>query len=92
MFSNCDLLLNYFTALELHKAVVARIVDYIVKGQEEVSSEKVQALYSVKDVLDEYIDSQVLAYESDLAAQEAKILDNERAVEKFLTKLDRDDT
>lgn len=92
MFSNCDLLLNYFTALELQKAVVARIVDHIVKGQEEVSSEKVQALYSVKDVLDEYIDSQVLAYESDLAAQEAKILDNERAVEKFLTKLDRDDT
>lgn len=92
MYSNCDLLLTYSTALELNKAVVARIVDHIINNKKDVSSPEVKALYSVKDVLDEYIDSQVLVYESEVASTEAKVLDDEEAVAEFLRKLHRDDT
>jgi hypothetical protein len=92
MSSNCDLSINYSTALELHKAIVARIVDCVVNNQKDVTSPEVQSLYEVKDTLDDYIDSCVLAYEANVASTEASVLDDEESIAEFLKKLDRDDT
>lgn len=84
--------LDFYTAVELEKAVVARIVDSVVNNKMEIHSPQVQALYNVKDKLESYINSGVQSYEDEVVKNEIKILNTEEDIIAFLEKLDRDDT
>lgn len=82
---------DYFTAVELQHAVNQRIVDLIVKRKYDVSSSKVQALWEVKDQLEDFINKFVEKYEAQVAERESQILDNDYAVENFLNDEPEDD-
>lgn len=84
--------LDFYTAVELEKAVVARIVDCVVNSKMEICSPQVQALYNVKDNLESYINSGVKSYEDEVVKNEIKILNTEEDIIAFLEKLDRDNT
>lgn len=74
--------LNYDEMWETQKAVNARIGALI--GRVSIDSDEMQTLVRVASMLDEATERGCLAYEAQVAEQEARVLDDPEAVQHFL--------
>lgn len=78
--------LNYDQMLETHKALCARVAEFVKQGV-DLEDEGLKTILSVADVLDELIEEAVLLYEALVASEEAKGLDEE--LKRFLSDDER---
>lgn len=78
--------LNYDQMLETHKALCARVAEFVEQGV-DLEDERLKTIISVADVLDELIEEAVLLYEALVASEEAKGLDEE--LKRFLSDDER---
>jgi hypothetical protein len=74
--------LNYDEMWETQKAVNARISALI--GRVSIDSDEMQTLVRVASLLNEATERGCLAYEAQVAEQEARVLDDPEAVQHFL--------
>ena len=77
-----EITLNYDQMLETHKALCARVAEFVEQGV-DLEDERLKTIISVADVLDELIEEAVLLYEALVASEEAKGLDEE--LKRFLS-------
>lgn len=74
--------LNYDQMLETHKALCARVAEFVERGI-NLEDESLKTILSVSKILDELIEEAVLLYEALVASEEAKGLDEE--LKRFLS-------
>jgi|688.fasta_scaffold953047_2 hypothetical protein len=73
---------NYDQMLETHKALCARVSSLIAKNM--LDSDEMKTTLAVASMLNAVIEEAVLEYEKQYSQEQAKILDNDQEVQKFL--------
>jgi hypothetical protein len=79
--------LNYDQMMETHKALCARLT-YLLDQGVSLSDDQMRTTLAVAGILDKLIDEGTLACEAEVAAQEARELDDPAKLSEFLTRDD----
>lgn len=82
-----EITLNYDQMLETHKALCARINEFMEEGI-SLDDDSFRTVLAVADILDELIEEGVNAYEEQEAASEAKALNDPDFMDKLAEQKD----
>lgn len=78
--------LSFYQMVEVHKAISVRISELLQRGEYEYREQDIDALLAVAELLAEHEAIAVDEWESKVAKREASVLDDEKAIERFLER------